>query len=69
MTDIAKQYVMSFGMDPDIGQAALEQQRLQYLDGAPGIGKPKDYSDVTAREVDLAIRKLIEEAYERAKRY
>mgnify|MGYP001391266630 FL=1 len=55
-------------MDPEIGQAALEQQRMQYLDGAPGMGKPKDYSDVTAREVDLAVRKLIDAAYERARK-
>nr|WP_272211776.1 ATP-dependent zinc metalloprotease FtsH [Marinicella sp. W31]MDC2877665.1 ATP-dependent zinc metalloprotease FtsH [Marinicella sp. W31] len=67
VTDIARQYVMSFGMDPDIGQTALEQQRAQYLDSGPAMGRPKDYSDVTAREIDLAIRKLIDEAYERAK--
>ena len=67
VTDIARQYVMSFGMDPDIGQAALEQKHAQYMPEAPGMGTAKDYSDVTAREVDLAIRKLIDEAYERAK--
>ena len=67
VTDIARQYVMSFGMDPDIGQAALEQKRAQYMPEAPGIGGAKDYSDVTAREIDLAIRKLIDEAYDRAK--
>ncbi|AQZ51789.1 ATP-dependent zinc metalloprotease FtsH [Martelella mediterranea] len=67
VTDIARQYVMSFGMDPDIGQAALEQKRAQYMPEAPGMGGAKDYSDVTAREIDLAIRKLIDEAYERAK--
>ena len=67
VTDIARQYVMSFGMDPDIGQAALEQKRAQYMPEAPGMGSAKDYSDVTAREIDLAIRKLIDEAYERAK--
>ena len=54
-------------MDPDIGQAALEQKRAQYMAEAPGMGGSKDYSDVTAREVDLAIRKLIDAAYERAK--
>ena len=31
------------------------------------MGGAKDYSDVTAREIDLAIRKLIDEAYDRAK--
>ncbi|WP_176084159.1 ATP-dependent zinc metalloprotease FtsH [Martelella sp. HB161492] len=68
VTDIAKQYVMRFGMDPKIGQAALDEQRAQYLGAAPGAGKARDYSEETAREVDLAIRKLIDEAYERAKK-
>ena len=67
VTDIARQYVMSFGMDPDIGQAALEQKRAHYLNEAPGMGSARNYSDVTAREIDMAIRKLIDAAYERAK--
>ena len=35
-------------------------------DGAPGLS-PRDYSKATAREVDLAVRELIEAAYDRAK--
>ncbi|AQZ51787.1 hypothetical protein [Martelella mediterranea] len=31
------------------------------------MGGAKDYSDVIAREIDLAICKLIDEAYDRAK--
>ena len=29
--------------------------------------RPKDYSDETNREIDVAVRKLVEDAYEKAK--
>lgn len=66
-TDIAREYVTRFGMAPEIGQAVLERKAAQYLDQhGPGMAA-RDYSEETAREVDIAIRKLLEEAYERAK--
>ncbi|WP_111731817.1 ATP-dependent zinc metalloprotease FtsH [Roseovarius amoyensis] len=66
-TDIAREYVTRFGMAPEIGQAVLERKAGQYLDQhAPGMAA-RDYSEETAREVDIAIRTLLEEAYERAK--
>jgi cell division protease FtsH len=67
VTDIARQIVTRFGMYPDLGQAVLEPERQSFLgDGAPGL-TPRDYSEATAREVDLAVRKLIDAAYARAK--
>ena len=50
-----------------VGQAVLEKQQNSYLAGAAASSVQKDYSEQTAREINLAIRKLIEEAYERAK--
>ncbi len=66
-TDVARQIVTRFGMDEKVGQAVLEEQRQQYLGDTPGLPRQRDYSEATAREVDLAVRGLIEEAYESAK--
>ena len=66
-TDIARQIVTRYGMAPKLGQAVLEEQRSSYLgDSAVGI-KQKDYSEETAREIDTAVRELIDNAYTQAK--
>lgn len=67
VTDIAREIVTRFGMDPSVGQAVLEPQRQQWLDDGQMRMRAKDYSEATAREVDLAVRRMIDEAYERAK--
>lgn len=67
VTDIARQIVTRFGMTKALGQAVLERTSQTYL-GDQMIGvREKDYSEDTAREIDLAVKKLIDEAYERAK--
>ncbi|MBC7143624.1 MAG: ATP-dependent zinc metalloprotease FtsH, partial [Rhodobacteraceae bacterium] len=67
VTDIARECVTRFGMSADLGQAVLEQKRLQWLGDRQIESGAKDYSEATAREVDLAVRKLIAEAYARAR--
>ncbi|PKP75868.1 MAG: cell division protein FtsH [Alphaproteobacteria bacterium HGW-Alphaproteobacteria-6] len=65
-TDIARQIVTRFGMHESLGQAVLEQDRGGFL-GEDRVGfAPRDHSEVTAREVDLAVRGLLDEAYQRA---
>ena len=44
-----------------------EPQRQAFLGEAMIGTRPKDYSDETNREIDIAVRKLIDEAYEKAK--
>ncbi|MBU6959253.1 ATP-dependent zinc metalloprotease FtsH [Pseudomonas sp. CVAP len=66
-TDIARQLITRFGMSAELGQSVLERQSPTYLgENMPGFGQ-KDYSEQTAREIDLGIRALLEEAYGRAK--
>ncbi|GHF52359.1 ATP-dependent zinc metalloprotease FtsH [Seohaeicola zhoushanensis] len=65
-TDIARDCVTRFGMSETVGQAVLETQRLQWLGAGQG-DTVSDYSEETAREVDLAVRDLIEEAFASAK--
>ncbi|MFW2405931.1 MAG: cell division protein FtsH, partial [Gammaproteobacteria bacterium] len=65
-TGIARQIVTRYGMSPGLGQAVLEQQRSSYLGDSPiGMGT-KDYSEETAREIDTAVRQLIDDAYSQA---
>lgn len=71
-TDIARQLVTRFGMHPDTGQVVLEQRGPGFLGGSePGspaalLAPQRDYSEQTAREVDLAVRSLVDEAFQRA---
>ena len=50
-----------------MGQAVFERQAQSYLGENVVALREKDYSEATAREIDLAIKSLIDEAYERAK--
>ena len=65
-TDIARQIVTRFGMHETLGLAALEQERGGYLGEDKVSFSPRDHSDATAREVDLAVRELLGGAYDRA---
>ncbi|MCC5992371.1 MAG: ATP-dependent zinc metalloprotease FtsH [Rhodobacteraceae bacterium] len=67
VTDIARQVVTRFGMHPVLGQAVLEPERGGFLGEDRYTFTPRDHSEETAREVDLAVRELIERAYLRAK--
>ncbi|HEX9858460.1 MAG TPA: AAA family ATPase, partial [Paracoccaceae bacterium] len=67
VTDIARQLVTRFGMHTGLGQAVLEPERGAFL-GEDRFGlSPRDYSEATAREVDLAVREIIADAFERAR--
>jgi cell division protease FtsH len=67
VTDIARQIVTRFGMTSELGQAVLEQQRSSFLGDDVMAVREKDYSEETAREIDVVVRRLIDEAYARAK--
>ena len=56
VTDIARQIVTRFGMAREVGQAVLEQQRRAISATTSMRPAEKDYSEETAREVDLAVR-------------
>ncbi len=62
-TDIARGMVTRFGMDDGLGNAAYEAERTSFLgDGMIGSWQPKRYSEATAREIDTAIKALVEGA-------
>ena len=66
VTDIARQIVTRFGMTEALGQAVLESRSTGFLGDQPVGVREKDYSEETAREIDLAVRGLVDEAYRRA---
>ena len=65
-TDIARQIATRFGMHEALGQAVLEQDRGGFLGEDRITLSPRDHSEATAREVDLAVRGLLDAAYRRA---
>ncbi|PLW75324.1 ATP-dependent zinc metalloprotease FtsH [Cohaesibacter celericrescens] len=66
-TDIARECVTRFGMVAKLGQSVLEDKHGKFMEQQVFGMAAKDYSEETAREVDLAVRQLIEESYQKAK--
>ncbi len=67
VTDIARSMVTRYGMMPELGPLAYEVEPSSFLDGGPRAPL-KLYSEQTEREIDVAIRSLVEEAHARARR-
>ncbi len=65
VTDIARSMVTRYGMDPTLGQAAYETDRGTFL-GFPSEGGGRRFSEMTAREIDIAVRERIDRAYHNA---
>lgn len=63
-TDIARSMAMRFGMGKTIGPVALEEKRLRWLPTAET--GPRDFSETTARELDIDVRTTITDALTRA---
>jgi cell division protease FtsH len=67
VTDIARSMVTRYGMMPEVGPLAYETEPNGFLAGIPQAPH-RLYSEQTAREIDLAIRGLVEAAQARARR-
>ena len=67
VTDIARSMVTRYGMAPELGPVSLEESRASFLGGVPHAPwQEREYSEATAREVDCAVRKIVEQAFQRA---
>jgi cell division protease FtsH len=66
-TDIARSMVTRYGMLPEVGPLAYETEPDGFLAGIPQAPR-RLYSEQTAREIDVAIRGLVEAAQARARR-
>lgn len=67
VTDIARECVTRYGMSEAVGQVVLEEQAQRFLGDGPALPRRRDFSEATAREVDLAMRDLVAETYQRAR--
>jgi cell division protease FtsH len=64
-TDIARSIVARYGMDEKLGPIAYEAERSPFLQPAPGQAYlERRFSEATAREIDLAVRRLIDAAFD-----
>ncbi len=64
-TDIARSMIKTFGMSPKLGQISFERDRRTMLMQAPEPVSRHDYSEETAREIDVEVRRIIDEQIER----
>jgi cell division protease FtsH len=65
VTDIARSMVMRYGMVKALGHVAYEEERPPFLGGALPQGH-REYSEETAREIDIAVRQIVQRTYETA---
>ena len=63
-TEIALEMVARYGMDPALGNRTYAVERNRFL-GDAGLER-RDVADETEREIDLAVRTLVEDALARA---
>jgi len=65
VTEVARDMVMRYGMDSDLGNRIYTEKHQNFL-GMPA-GDFAEVSDATQREIDLAIKAGVEKAFTRAK--
>jgi cell division protease FtsH len=65
VTDIARSMVMRYAMVPTLGPVAYEEERAPFLGGPLPQGH-REYSEETAREIDVAVRSIVDGTYQKA---
>jgi cell division protease FtsH len=65
VTGIARSMVMRYGMVKSLGHVTYEEERSPFL-AVPGMPQRREYSEETAREIDIAVREIVEAAYDKA---
>jgi cell division protease FtsH len=66
VTDIARGMVMRYGMEGDLGHVTYDADPVGFLGPAAGGFQSRRYSEDTAREIDCAVRKIVDSAFRRA---
>ncbi len=65
-TDLVRRMITELGMSSALGLQSFDSGRSMFLD--VGGGRPHDYSEETARQVDAEVRRVLDEHYEKARR-
>ena len=63
---IARSMVTRYAMEPGLGHLALDEEPVSLLDITPHREQAPQYSQATAQEIDLAVRKFVDAAYDHA---
>ncbi|HEX6979666.1 MAG TPA: ATP-dependent zinc metalloprotease FtsH [Alphaproteobacteria bacterium] len=67
VTDIARDMVVRYGMSEQLGHVAYESDPRTFLHAPmPSTGRERRYAEETAREIDCAVRDIIDKAFARA---
>jgi cell division protease FtsH len=67
VTEIARSMVTRYAMIPHLGNVTYESEPARFLGPAGAIGEQRRYSEETAREIDCAVRDLVEQAFQTAR--
>jgi cell division protease FtsH len=65
VANIARGMVMRYGMVESLGHLAYEEERAPFL-GGMHVPSPREYSEETAREIDVAVREIVAAAHDKA---
>lgn len=65
-TSIARSMVIRYGMDPGLQNVAFDDEHPMFLEIQQVSPSSSRYSEETAREIDRAVKQIIEEAYRAA---
>ncbi len=66
--DIARRMVKEYGMSERLGAVAFEPDRRPiFLPGGDGLGGGRAYSEETAREIDVEVKRIVDETEMRVK--
>ncbi len=66
VTDIARSMVMRYGMHAKLGHVTYEAERPVFLQVPGAMPEARAYSEDTAREIDAAVREIVQAAFDRA---
>ncbi len=67
-TDIARSMVTRYAMVPELGHVSYESESSTFLGSTGTPMRVREYSDDTAREIDTAVRDMVQAAFDRALR-
>ena len=65
-TDIARAMVLCYGMSKVLGNVVYDRENSNFIQPGVPIPQSRDYSESTAKSVDNAVHKLVEDAFNKA---
>jgi cell division protease FtsH len=66
VTDIARSMVTRYAMVPELGHITYESESPAFLGSVASPFRSREYSDDTAREIDKAVRTIVQGAFDKA---